>query len=563
MDDEDAMESCEMESVGWTAWLQILAAALILTSLNAAKPAHIDDAVFLAYAAEFGSHPWKPYDFEFGSPVTAPANHVLVPPLLPYWIGLGIRIFGHEPVSLKLWLFPFALILAWGVDFATARASPTLRRPVFWFCLISPIILPGFNFMTDVPVLALGLAALTMTMRSLETNSWRLMLASAVVAGLALQTKYTAVGYCASIFMWNCFQRRPLRGLITVAVALSIFIGWECFIAQTHGGSHFLITLEQRQSRPLRRIMHLFFPLLSEMAGLAPAAALLALAGLGRRKRVILATALLVVVGFGVIAVVPSDSGLFPRANGKVGLSLSKIVYGLMAVPVWWSLAGVISFLVRRGGIRADYERRLDWFLPLWFLFEMGVYYALSPFSAARRSIGMLFVFTLMAGRTAHYRQVSRRVAWACAAFGATLSLLFCYTDLLDARAARKVAHLALAVAHPGDGRTFWSLAYYGSSYYLEHGGAPPLRLNKQLPRPGDLVAVVEAERVFRESMAAHPELRIELIAELEVGDDFPLCLAIQFYAGGTPIGHHQGARVSAQVYRILAADAVPEADGS
>src|ERR1700732_2569739 len=89
---------------GWQGapWLHILAAALVLTALNAIKPVHIDDFMYLSYGAEFAAHPLDPYAFRFGSPYWLPANvTVAVPPVVPYWLGAEIALFGDHPILLK------------------------------------------------------------------------------------------------------------------------------------------------------------------------------------------------------------------------------------------------------------------------------------------------------------------------------------------------------------------------------------------------------------------------------------------------------------------------------
>ena len=87
--------------------LLILLVACVLTVLNAIKPVHMDDNVYIAYAAEFIAHPLNPYDFNFGSPNNISANQLLVPPVLPYYLGSGIALLGDNPILFKLWLFPF------------------------------------------------------------------------------------------------------------------------------------------------------------------------------------------------------------------------------------------------------------------------------------------------------------------------------------------------------------------------------------------------------------------------------------------------------------------------
>ena len=149
--------------------------------------------VYLSYGAEFVRHPLDPYAFRFGSPYIMPANNTLVPPVLPYWLGTGTLLFGDHPALLKFWLLPLGLALAWAVDSLAARVAPSLRVPLIWLCVLSPTTLPGFNFMLDVPALALGLTVLAIAMRSVEQNSWGLTLLAGLVAALAIQTKYTGI----------------------------------------------------------------------------------------------------------------------------------------------------------------------------------------------------------------------------------------------------------------------------------------------------------------------------------------------------------------------------------
>src|SRR5437870_2421714 len=81
--------------------------ALALTLLNAGKPLHMDDEACITYARQFAEHPLNPYDFVHGTPHSGPANQVLMPPVVPYWLGLGARLLGDDPFLWKLWLLPF------------------------------------------------------------------------------------------------------------------------------------------------------------------------------------------------------------------------------------------------------------------------------------------------------------------------------------------------------------------------------------------------------------------------------------------------------------------------
>ena len=97
-------------------WVWPLLAAFVVTILNSYKPVVVDDTAYLFHARHIAQHPTKPYDFElFWYHQPEPAMNILLPPVLPYWLALGIRLFGENVVLLKLWLFPFVWLLALAV----------------------------------------------------------------------------------------------------------------------------------------------------------------------------------------------------------------------------------------------------------------------------------------------------------------------------------------------------------------------------------------------------------------------------------------------------------------
>ena len=237
--------------IKWPAWASPFLLAVIITGLNAWKPPHADDFSYLTYAREFAAHPTAPYEFNFGSPFAGPANATLVPPVLPAWLALGISFWGDDLIVLKSWLFPFAWLLSAAVAALYGRFAPRLREPLTWFTVLSPGILPSFNFMLDVPVLGLQLTALTLTMKACDRGRWRWLIAAGLVIGLALQTKYTAFAAFAAMVLWCLQARRPLFAATVFLLGFGVFVGWELFIAFRHGDSHFLLSFAQRSDRVL------------------------------------------------------------------------------------------------------------------------------------------------------------------------------------------------------------------------------------------------------------------------------------------------------------------------
>ncbi|MGO8943110.1 MAG: hypothetical protein ACLQJ7_05490 [Syntrophobacteraceae bacterium] len=193
-------------------------------------------------------------------------------------------------------------------------------------------------------------------------------------------------------------------------------------------------------------------------------------------------------------------------------------------------------------------------FLLAWLALEIGGYFALSPFPAARRVVGLLLVFTFLVGRMAHQRGISPRAAGRVAACGAALALLIFVTDSLDAFAERAAALEVTRRAYPlAKGCTFWQLSWWGFSYYADREGLLPLQLNRQTPRPGDLIALHDI-RELDEAMAHHPEIGLELIDMVKLGDGFPL-KAPGCKLGRTPLESQHDERIRVLIYRVTSRD--------
>src|SRR5262245_56998066 len=212
--------------------------AALATFLNAFKPLHIDDAAYYAYARQFASSPLDPYGFAvFWYQHPEPANTVLAPPVLPLWWSLALRVT-DEPVLWKLWLFPFCLCLAWSLHALARRFAGRLALPLTALTVLSPAFLPSLNLMLDVPAQALSLAALALFLDAAERSSLPRAALAGLVAGVAMQTKYTGFLAPAAMFLYALTHRRLRLWLLAVAAALAVFAAWEGFLAWRYGQSH-------------------------------------------------------------------------------------------------------------------------------------------------------------------------------------------------------------------------------------------------------------------------------------------------------------------------------------
>ena len=145
--------------------------ALFVTTANAAKPVLVDDTAYLTFARQIADHPLDPYGFVIHwYTFPEPAFEVLAPPVVPYWLAAGLRLFGEEIVLLKLWLLPLVWLFAWSVSALLRRfAGNTNLLPVI---VLSPAVLPTVNLMLDIPALALGLAAVVVFASAVDRASW-------------------------------------------------------------------------------------------------------------------------------------------------------------------------------------------------------------------------------------------------------------------------------------------------------------------------------------------------------------------------------------------------------
>ncbi len=539
----------------------IILVAGVLTILNAVKPVHMDDNVYIFYAGEFIAHPLNPYAFDFGSPNYISANQLLVPPVLPYYLGTGMALLGNKPILFKLWLFPFALLLSGSLYYLFKRFAPGHEAIFLWLSILSPAILPGFNCMLEIPVLALGLTGLALAFESIDKSSIGLTFLNGLILGLAIETKYTALITLAAILCLYLMKRQIFQGLMVVFIALFMFVSWELFIHYSQGQSHFLIHLGQRKGNFIRRCLHLILPLLTQVGGIASVIALMGLVACKVSIRNILTTAFLIFLCFISLALIPMEFlSIKDPQSGRNVLTLSTIIYGLMATLVWGTLCTVVYNLLASNPKNSNEnslfnERQLDWFLCIWLMLELMGYFALSPFPAVRRVIGITLVFTFLSARllskTQVFNETTQNLSRLIICFGITLGGLFYSVDFLDAQASKQIAH---EIKHRdwniGKENTHWHLTWWGLSYYADKQGLKQLALNQTIPKKGDIISVHNIDELVRD-LKSHKELNLELLETVNVGDKFPLRTTANYYSGRTPMEHNQGPRASILVYKV------------
>jgi hypothetical protein len=543
--------------------------ALLFTLLNCAKPLQGDEAAYWAVAKRIAGHPLDPYGFQF--PGGVPANHVLAPPVLLYWWGAAIHLFGVRPLIWKLWLLPFSLLLVFALDALFRRFCRGLETPLLWLTVLSPAVLPSFSLMLDVPALALSLAAVALFLRASDRASAVGAALAGLVAGLALETKYTAFLTPAVILLYGFLFRRLRLAVLAISVAGLVFAGWEALTAGLYGESHFLHSF-RGQPHGLDRPLHLLLPLVSTLGGVAPAIALVGLAALGLSRRGVLAGGAAVLLGYGLIAAVPEEGAAWLRNPpvGWTGLTLNNLVFGAFGMVVCAVVGRTVWRLVRdprpfggqtysqsnRPFPEADSQSgRADWFLVAWLGLELACYFALSPIPAVRRMLGLIVVGTLLVGRLARRTgqpSPRRALVGAVAVGNIALGLGVFAVDLCDADAERVAARqTARLLRHRPRGARAWFAVecWAGFTFYAERAGLRQLGIPGEHPRPGDWLAVMH-----RPAWRPGPIVSYhwgERVGGFQVEDRLPLRTNPCFYAGRTPVDHHRGSRVEVTIYKL------------
>ncbi|HVQ40532.1 MAG TPA: hypothetical protein VMS31_23525, partial [Pyrinomonadaceae bacterium] len=352
----------------------LLLLALLFTLLNAFKPVCIDDALYYYHAQQVSRHPLDPYGFTvFWNDRPQPAVENLAPVLMQYWWALAIRLFGQHPFWWKLWLFPYALLLVWSLHSLLRRFADRSEMTLTWMVILSPVFLPSFNLMLDVPVAALILCAIVVFLRAAERESLALAVAAGLVGGIAAQTKYNGL-VAVGVILYHAFLfKRYRQALVAAVVAGTFFLSWEVFIYLSSGRSHFLAQSETYGSvNLLAKYAYLAWPLVTIMGAVAPFFTLLGLTALGARKKTIVMAAVAIAAGFILIAFVPQR---FQAVGQNTQFTIAHVVFSVFGVGCFVSLLLVIRRLTDSGGkltniAKSWAEHRIEWFLAGWWLLE-------------------------------------------------------------------------------------------------------------------------------------------------------------------------------------------------
>jgi hypothetical protein len=533
--------------------------ALIYTATQVPKPPVIDDTAYLAMAEQIAHAPGDPYGFtQFWYQYPMRANEVLMPPVVPYWLGAGIGIFGNNAPWLKLWMLPFAAAFAFSLRTLFDRFAGKHVSIMVAVTMFSPAFFPSLNLMLDVPAIALGLSGMAVMVAAVRNGSWRQAWVAGFLAGLSAQTKYNGLLFIPLLAVYATFFRRPRLGVLAAASAVILFGSWEWFVASRYGESHFVFHVRQKGST-LTDKLRLLVPLVTLSGGILAPAALIGIAAIARSSRWVAPAAAGLILLHLALAAIPSTSNLLLESKGAF-VSVNGVMFGISGLVALTVIAGNLWTMLMRSGRGRPLRHTPDvWFLTFWLMLELVGYVAMTPFCATRRLMGLFVVSLLITGRLASRRRASANlwngthIAWA---MGISLGITYTVADLAGANVEPAAVRAALdRIGRLDPNPRIWYAGHWGFQYEANRVGMKPVIPRGCILSRGDWLVVpdrsVNQQRIRIDSDWG------ELVEQIDIRHPFPLRTLPYYYGGYLPASHAHQPAVRVRIYRVVR-EAIP-----
>jgi hypothetical protein len=537
--------------------------AVALTVAAVLKPILWDEEAYFQFARHIAEHPLDPY----GAPIwilgrTTDGLYLLAPPVLLYWWAGAMALFGPDVSLTAIGLFPFAAAYTISFHSLACRFAPALALPLTVMATLSAWGLVTISYMLDFPAVALGLAAVALFIAGAGRGARGLVVAAGIVAGLALQTKYNAAAAVGAILLWGLFARRFVDAAVAAAAASLVFCAIESLIYLKYGHSHFVIHFfgapltSNGLVREISRLRGLFYAAFQNSGPLAVGVLLLMPIALGSRQYAMMANTVFVVAAFG-LAAVGLDRVLgyvIPCATPE-RMPMMLTMSGLLGVALVLQVARLIAVPARR---KVPFGDRDAWFLPAWLAIEIAVYFAMSPFPAARRMGEIVAVTLLFAGRavvSVEPQAARRAFVHLAGAVNAICGLTMLAISLVDGRNVEATADAAAAFMRANPGGEAWQLSTLAFAHYFDATGIRRVNLATTTLRTGDLIAT---DAFDTDRMKMLEAAGLQPLATIRAGLNLGVSVSTSFYRAQDPWFAASDTRPALAVLRATKATSVP-----
>jgi len=193
------------------------------------KAFHVDDYSYLRSARQIVENPLKPYDFQINWRGTyEPAWKMMnKPPLVPYYLALGIRLFGESERALHATFLIFPAIAGVALYFIARRYVNSPIWPALMFVVCPASLVSSTNVMLDGPSLSLYLTAIALFLSAVDRRSESFFILSGIVAGMACLANYVCLSLLPLLAAYLMLCQHDLRSrLWYLLIPFTMFALW-------------------------------------------------------------------------------------------------------------------------------------------------------------------------------------------------------------------------------------------------------------------------------------------------------------------------------------------------
>lgn len=484
-----------LNSVPPLVWPLLLAVACLVPFVN--KAFHMDDTLFLRVAEHVQKHPVDFYGFDmnwFGTsmPMIRCFDN---PPLACYYIALVASVTGWSEISMHLAFLIPALAAVWGT-FSLARIY--CKRPVLAavIAVLTPVFLiSATTVMCDVMLLAFWTWSIVVFEKGLEKNDWRIFVASGVLAGLAVLTKFTGLALIPLLGAYGLTRHRRAGWWILVPIIVIFFAAAYELLTYRLYGHGLLFTATALASEDRSQVQGALLE--KNVLGLGFVGAcflpVVFYAPLLWSRRVLLPGLCIFVP---LILLLPRLPQLKPFLQHDGHLNWPTCILCALFI-----LGGIHLMMLAA----ADFWKRRDpasFLLVVWIL-GIFVFATVLNWTINGRSllpilpaVGILVARRLEITSQAAGREMMLGLLWP-ALPAAVISIVLVKADY-DLAGANRIAAQTLCARHQKKDNTVYFEGHWGFQYYMEKFGAKAMNFGSAKVASGDmLVLPTNASEVF------------------------------------------------------------------
>lgn len=522
------------------------------------KPFHIDDVYFLEIAENILKRPMDPFhgattlvndDFRVFRNVGKTPNTFEAmshPPLVGYVQAAAVRLSGgfqESSLHLTFMIFPLLCVLS---TYCLAKRFTDYPFASTLLFVTSPLFLVNAtSVMTDIPMLGLGLTGFSFFIYGIDRRRILWLILAGIFTGLAILTRYVAVGLILLYLSYILFQRKSLTQLLWLLGPTTLIVGLWLLENWLHHGTLHLLASSKHYAHFYKDLSFAPAILLQKLvSGLAAIggggvfAFFYLLFGLPNRKRVVIWFIAGVTLSIVVLILRPFDLSILSEySSWQTGLLF-----------LFFSIGSSFLFLT----FPRENESHDKSFLLVWLFGAIITSILMLPFGTGRYMLPALLplIFVLISGN----KLVNKVAATAVVSLTLSLSILLTIADYQHALAYKSFAH-EIKSLYPG--AKIWFVGDWGFRYYMNRNGCRYLLSTDDSPTRENLI--VKAEIAGLHNFSSSLRERCSLVRTIEISNKFPVRLMnvearTGFYAHGfgfLPFGFSQAPMERFTIYRV------------